>query len=102
LVDFDWEWKKEWVSALMNKGTLSFSCPTLNLTFLVTHIDFPGESNKLTIYSQPLSLVPQCEVEPLVAKLKAHMHLFEAKAPPDDHMFRIPLTPGCRDFCCLF
>jgi hypothetical protein len=87
----------------MDKGILSCSCSISTLTFLATHIIFSGESNQNAIDSKPLGPVPQSDIDPIVATLKAHKHLFEARAPQeDDETHNYAVLPGREDFCCMF
>jgi hypothetical protein len=101
LADLDWDWKNERVVAPMDKGRNRFSCSSLILTLLATHIIFPGESEEVEVDSRPLGLVPQHEVDAIVAKLKGHKHLFEANAVQDSSCLHV-IGPGDRDFCNLY
>jgi hypothetical protein len=102
LNEFDWDWKKDRVTAPMDKGEL-ICCRLISiLTFLATHIIFSGEMDMQVVDSAPLGSMPHSEIEPVVATLTAHKHLFEATAPLDDEVREPTLLPGCHDFCCLF
>jgi hypothetical protein len=87
----------------MDKGIFSFSWWSSSAqTFTATHIVFSGDYQENATDSQPLGPVSPIEVEAIAATLKAHKHLFEAKAPEDRHQFLVPLLPGRRDFCSLY
>jgi hypothetical protein len=101
LLDFDWEWKDDRVFAPTDKGMFSPSRISLALTFLATHIILSGESYERVLDPQPLSPVPQNEIDAIVATLRSHKHLFQAQV---SQRGTIPaaLFPGKNNFCILF
>jgi hypothetical protein len=99
LLDFDWEWKDDRVFALTDKGMFSLSSISLALTFLATHIILSGESYERALDLQPLSPVPQNEIDAILATFRSHKHLFQVSRRG---MILAALFPGKNDFCTLF
>jgi hypothetical protein len=57
-----------------------FSHSSASLTFVASHVIFPDKSNEMAVDSWPLGPLPQNKLDAILAKLRGHKHLFEAKA----------------------